>query len=277
MLLEQQIDEILLNAYREDITYNDITSDTLIDEKLIVDGKLIAKESGIVSGIKVFERAFTILDEDIEFDFFKDDGDEIIEGDLICTLKGKARSILKAERTALNLIQRMSGISTLTHKMVKIIQGTKAKLVDTRKTVPGLRIIDKYAVKVGGGYNHRFNLSDAVMIKDNHIKAAGSIKEALLKAKENIPHTMKIEIEVETIEQLEEALKYGADIIMLDNMDYDTMKKSVEIAKNKVIVEASGNVTIENIREVALTGVDIISCGTLTHSVKALDISLRLS
>lgn len=275
MLLEQQIDEIILMSLKEDISYGDITTDSLITDVCNVEGNLIAKESGILAGINIFNRVFNLLDDTITIVNYKKDGDKLDKGDIIATINGKAKGILKGERTALNLLQRMSGIATSTNQLVMAIEGTNAKVVDTRKTIPGLRILDKYAVKIGGGYNHRFNLSDAVMIKDNHIKAVGTILKAVNMAKESIPHTMKIEVEVETLEQVKEALRANADIIMLDNMDYNNMSEAVRLIGDNAITEASGNISINTIRQVAETGVDIISCGAITHSVKALDISLK--
>lgn len=275
MLLEQQIDEIILMSLKEDISYGDITTDSLITDVCNVEGNLIAKESGILAGINIFNRVFNLLDDTITIVNYKKDGDKLDKGDIIATINGKAKGILKGERTALNLLQRMSGIATSTNQLVLAIEDTNAKVVDTRKTIPGLRILDKYAVKIGGGYNHRFNLSDAVMIKDNHIKAVGTILKAVNMAKESIPHTMKIEVEVETLEQVKEALRANADIIMLDNMDYNNMSEAVRLIGDNAITEASGNISINTIRQVAETGVDIISCGAITHSVKALDISLK--
>lgn len=275
MLLEQQIDEIILMSLKEDISYGDITTDSLITDVCNVKGNLIAKESGILAGINIFNRVFNLLDSTITIQNNKKDGDKLDKGEIIATINGKAKSILKGERTALNLLQRMSGIATSTNQLVMAIKDTNAKVVDTRKTIPGLRILDKYAVKIGGGYNHRFNLSDAVMIKDNHIKAVGNISKAVNMAKKSIPHTMKIEVEVETLDQVKEALRAKADIIMLDNMDYNTMSEAVRIIGDNAITEASGNISINTIRQVAETGVNIISCGAITHSVKALDISLK--
>jgi nicotinate-nucleotide pyrophosphorylase (carboxylating) len=219
-----------------------------------------------------------MLDQDIIFEIYKKDGEKVTTGDIIATIKGRARNILKGERVALNLIQRMSGIATLTYSYVKMVEGFSAKIVDTRKTIPGLRILDKYSVKMGGGHNHRFNLSDLVLIKDNHIKAAGGITPAVKAAKSTLSHAVKIEVEVETMEMLKEAMDAGADIVMLDNMNLNQMSEAVSIAKGKVLLEASGNVELNgerNVRAIAETGVDIISVGALTHSVKAMDISLR--
>lgn len=275
MLLEQQIDEIIMTAFKEDLNYGDITTDSLITNQCNVKGNLIAKEDGILAGIEVFSRVFNILDEQININIHKKDGDILYKGDIIAEIEGDARGILKGERTALNLLQRMSGIATMTNKLVKATSGTNARIVDTRKTIPGMRPIEKYAVRLGGGYNHRYNLSDAVLIKDNHIRSVGSITEAILRARNNIPHTMKIEVEVESMEQVKEALAAKADIIMLDNMSCETMSEAVKLIDKKAITEASGNISEETVRDVAQTGVDVISCGAITHSVKALDISLK--
>lgn len=275
MLSAEYIYKIIDIAFEEDMNYGDITTETLISEEQVSEARLIAKENGLICGIEVFKQVFKKLDANMQFDFKIVEGEYVESGTLLGIIKGKTSSILKAERTALNLLQRMSGISTLTYKMSQEIKEYKAKVVDTRKTTVGLRQLEKYAVKVGGGSNHRFNLSDSILIKDNHIQAVGSIIKAINIAKKNIPHTMKIEVEVETLEQLEEALRAKADIIMLDNMDIDTMTKAVKITNGKAILEASGNVSLESIKKIAITGVDIISCGALTHSVKAIDISLK--
>lgn len=275
MLNMSYIDHIIQVAFEEDINYFDITTDTLIDDEQISIGQFIAKEDGIIVGLFIAERVFKSLDKQLEWNMSVKEATYVKKGTLIGTIKGKTKAILKAERTALNLMQRLSGIATMTYHMVQAVEGTKARIVDTRKTTVGLRPLEKYAVRVGGGFNHRFNLSDAVMIKDNHIQAVGTIKEAVLRARNNIPHTMKIEVEVEDLEQLNEALEAKADIIMLDNMSIQMMKEAVSINNGRAILEASGNVSIETVRDIAVTGVDVISCGALTHSVKALDISLK--
>lgn len=275
MLNMSYIDHIIQVAFEEDINYFDITTDTLIDDEQISIGQFIAKEDGIIVGLFIAERVFKSLDKQLEWNMSVKEATYVKKGTLIGTIKGKTKAILKAERTALNLMQRLSGIATMTYHMVQAVEGTKARIVDTRKTTVGLRPLEKYAVRVGGGFNHRFNLSDAVMIKDNHIQAVGTIKEAVLRARNNIPHTMKIEVEVEDLEQLNEALEAKADIIMLDNMSIQMMKEAVSIINGRAILEASGNVSIETVRDIAVTGVDVISCGALTHSVKALDISLK--
>ena len=269
------VDDIILRALKEDMPMGDITTDSIIDPDAVCSARLIAKESGVLAGLKVFERVFRLLDPRIYIETYCNDGDRVENGTLIMHLSGNARAMLKAERTALNLLQRMSGIATETRRFVDALKGYSSKIVDTRKTVPGLRYLDKYAVRAGGGTNHRFCLSDGILIKDNHIKAAGSIKEAVRRARAAVPHTIKIEIETETMEQVKEALEAGADIIMLDNMSTDDMKKAVDYIAGRALTEASGNVTVERVVDIAKTGVDLISSGSLTHSVKAMDISLR--
>lgn len=272
----RQIDKLVLAAFEEDIGTGDITTNTTISTGTLASGKFIAKENGVICGIDVAIRCFELANKSIRFTSFIKDGDKVSKGDVIAEIYGSAAGILVAERTALNLMQRMSGISTQTAKAVAQVEGTNAKIADTRKTMPLLRVFDKYAVRVGGGSNHRFNLSDGVLIKDNHIAACGSITAAVKAAKQNAPHTLKIEVEVESLEQLKEALAAGADIIMLDNMSNEMMREAVAITAGRAKLEASGNMGEKDLREVALTGVDIISIGALTHSVKALDISLKL-
>jgi len=272
------IDRIIKNALQEDLGWGDVTTDSTVPDTAVIRGNFIAKEEGIVCGIEVCRRVFEMVDGSIDFQARMKDGQRTSKGDIIAEISGNARSILKGERTALNFFQRMSGIATMTSKYVSEISGLKARIVDTRKTAPGLRVLDKYSVKVGGGFNHRFNLSDMVLIKDNHIKAAGGITPAVAAAKAEGSHGLKIEVEVESIRELIEAIEAGADIVMLDNMTLDMMKEAVSIASGKVLLEASGNITIggeRSVRAVAETGVDIISAGALTNSVKALDISLR--
>lgn len=269
------VDQLIKNGLMEDINYGDVTTDNLFNGDEISNGKFIAKEQGIIAGIEVAKRVFQILDSSIVFEKCIEDGCKVKKGDIIAYVKGSSSSILKGERVALNILQRMCGIATKTFKIVELVKNYNVKIVDTRKTLPGFRILDKYSVKMGGGYNHRLNLSDFVMIKDNHIKAAGSIKEAVEKIKKKIPFTTKIEVEVENFDQLKEALDVEVDVIMLDNMDIESMKKAVQFVDKKVILEASGNVDENNVADIASTGVDIISMGSLTHSVKALDISLK--
>ncbi|MDS1029140.1 carboxylating nicotinate-nucleotide diphosphorylase [Bacillota bacterium LX-D] len=269
------IDEKIKAWLNEDLHNGDLTTDYLIDDSVQVKGNFIAKEAGVIAGLEVMGRVFQILDPNIVLENLISEGSSVDKGDLIAKIAGPARSILKGERLALNILQRLSGIASQTAQYVRLLEGLQTRVVDTRKTIPGLRYLEKYAVRVGGGFNHRFNLSDGVLIKDNHIKACGGITTAVQRAKERIPHTGKVEVEVETLSQLEEALAAKADIIMLDNMDIPTMKRAVELTQGQAILEASGNISLANLRAVAETGVDIISVGALTHSVKALDISLR--
>lgn len=276
MLNQIIIDEIIKNALIEDMNYGDITTDTLIEENGTSLAVITAKQAGVVAGLSVAGRVFEMLDSDISFQALKSDGDTIQKGEMIAKIKGKTRAILKGERLALNLLQRMSGIATKAREYSELVKGTGTRIADTRKTTPSLRILEKYAVRMGGCHNHRFNLSDAVMIKDNHIEAVGGIAKAIKKVRMTVSHTVKIEVEVQSLEQLEEAIAAKADIIMLDNMDVDTMKKAVEINNGRAVLEASGNITSERIKEISAIGVDIISVGALTHSVKALDISLNI-
>jgi len=269
------VDDIILRALKEDMPMGDITTESTVPEDETSCARLIAKEYMVVAGLEVFCRVFSLLDRNIYIERYVNDGDKVKTGTVILRISGNSRAMLKAERTALNLLQRMSGIATATRKYVDILEGTNAKIVDTRKTVPGLRYLDKMAVRIGGGTNHRFNLSDGVLIKDNHIKASGGITAAVKKAKERVPHTIKIEVETETMEQVKEALVAGADIIMLDNMKPEDMKEAVAYINGRALTEASGNITADNLAAVAKTGVDLISSGSLTHSVKAADISLR--
>ncbi|WP_193708284.1 carboxylating nicotinate-nucleotide diphosphorylase [Alkalibaculum sporogenes] len=268
------IDEIIKNALNEDITSEDITTNSIVPESSVATVDLIAKEEGTLAGLYVFKRVYDILG-DVDVQFIKLEGDLVTSGEKIAFLKGNTRKILTGERVALNLMQRMSGIATLTKKYTDKLQGTKAKLIDTRKTTPGLRVLEKYAVKVGGGNNHRFNLSDSILIKDNHISAAGSISNAIISARKNASFVNKIEIEVENLEMLQEALDAGADIIMLDNMSLEMMEQAVRIINKKAIIEASGNVSLTTINSIAHTGIDFISVGNITHSVNALDISMK--
>ncbi|GCD11819.1 carboxylating nicotinate-nucleotide diphosphorylase [Clostridium tagluense] len=268
------IDDILIEAIKEDVPQNDITTEFIISDECNCSIDLIAKENGIIAGLPVFERVFKILEE-VNIEFFKKDGDEVCEGQCIAQLSGKTKHILTGERTALNFLGRMSGIATLTKTYVDKLRGSGVKILDTRKTTPNMRIFEKYAVKMGGGCNHRYNLSDSVLIKENHISAAGGIKAAVSIIRQNVSFVKKIEVEVETLQQINEALEVGADIIMLDNMDSLTMKKAVEVINKKAIIEASGNVTLDNILEVASCGVDYISVGALTHSFRVLDLSMK--
>lgn len=269
------VDEYILNALREDITSEDVTTNAVMPEARQGKAELICKQDGIICGLSVFRRVFELLDEKSVFETELKDGDEVKKGQLMGTVYGDIRVLLSGERTALNYLQRMSGIATLTHEMVSELKGYKTKLLDTRKTTPNMRPFEKHAVKVGGGTNHRYNLSDGVLIKDNHIGAAGSITKAVQMAKDYAPFVRKIEVEVETLEQLREAVEAGADIIMLDNMDNETMKQAVGIVAGKAETECSGNVTKERLKEIAEIGVDYVSCGALTHSAPIMDISLK--
>ncbi len=270
------IDRIIENALLEDIHTGDITTLAVVPEKRSAVARLIAKESMVLAGIDVAARVFILVDPDVRFKARFADGELLRTGDVIAEIAGDAASLLQAERVALNLLQRMSGVATLTARYKEAVAGTAAKVVDTRKTTPGLRQLEKYAVRVGGGNNHRTGLYDAVLIKENHIAAAGGISVAVERARSFVPHTMKIEVETETLEQVAEALAAGADIIMLDNMDLETMKKAVELIGGQSLSEASGGVSLETITAIAATGVDIISVGALTHSARAMDISMLL-
>ena len=276
-LYGHMLDTLILNALSEDVGTGDITTESTIPEDRVAHGKYRAKESGVLCGIGVAERVFALINPSIRFSAYKKDGDRIEKGEIIAEVVGKATDVLTGERVGLNLMQRMSGIATRTAEACAQVEGTGAKICDTRKTTPGLRVIEKYAVKVGGGTNHRFNLADGILIKDNHIVAAGSITAAVNAARANAPHTLKIEVEVENFDQLDEALAAGADIIMLDNMSCADMTKAVGIVAGRAITEASGNMGDRNLREVAECGVDLISIGALTHSVRSLDISLKFT
>lgn len=269
------IDEYILNALKEDITSEDVTTNAIMRTDQLGKADLICKQDGIICGLTVFERVFTLLDKDSRFESNFKDGDAVKKGDLLGTITGDIKALLTGERTALNYLQRMSGIATLTNSMVKELEGYKTKLLDTRKTTPNMRPFEKYAVKTGGGTNHRYNLSDGILIKDNHIGAAGSITKAVEMAKEYAPFVRKVEVEVENLTMLQEALDAKADIIMLDNMDNETMKKAVAMVDGKAETECSGNVTKERLHEIAEIGVDYVSCGALTHSAPIMDISLK--
>lgn len=270
------VDDLIKTALNEDINYIDVSSDYGLDADSMTTAYFVAKADGVLCGIDVALRVFELLDDDFEAKCYKHDGDEIKKGDIIADLKGHTVQLLKGERTALNLLQHMSGIASATHEAVKLVEGTNASVADTRKTLPGLRPIQKYSVTVGGGKNHRYNLSDAAMLKDNHIDAAGSITNAITNLRKKVGHMVKIEVETRNLDEVKEALAVKADVIMLDNMDYDTMAQAVKITNGAALLEASGNVTLDNIAEVAKTGVDIISLGVLTHSVHAFDISMRI-
>lgn len=271
------VDDIIKRALEEDINYVDLATDYLLDDDDISAANFVAKAEGILCGIDIAVRTFTFIDPDIRADIKIKDGGKVNKGDIIATVTGRTKSILKGERTSLNILQHMSGIASETARYAECCKGTRAHVTETRKTLPGLRGLEKYAVTVGGGKNHRFNLSDGAMLKDNHIDAYGSLTNAVNALREKVGHMVKIEVEVRTEEELREALACRADVIMLDNMTAEQMKRCVEIADGKAVLEASGNVTLERMREIAETGVDIISVGALTHSVKAFDISLRIA
>ena len=269
------VKKLISEALSEDIGTGDITTLSCVAADAVSKGRFIAKQAGVVCGVELLSEVFRILDDRVRISPRLKDGDAVEAGEMIAEIKGPSRAILTGERTALNLIRHLSGIATQTNKAVKSVSGTNTKIVDTRKTTPGLRVFEKYAVRCGGGNNHRFGLSDGVMIKDNHIVAAGGIQQAVDMARQNVPHTLKIEVETESIEQIDEALRAGADIIMLDNMDVQQMTDAVKHIAGRALTEASGNMGEKDLRPVADTGVDFISIGALTHSVTALDISLR--
>ena len=268
-------DDLILNALKEDITSEDISTNSVMRQYQLGEVDLICKEDGVIAGLEVFKRVFELLDADTKVEFYVKDGDKVKNGQKLGVVRGDIRVLLSGERTALNYLQRMSGIATYTRTIADMLEGTNTKLLDTRKTTPGMRVFEKYAVKVGGGYNHRFNLSDGILLKDNHIGAAGGVKEAVAMAKEYAPFVRKIEIEVENLEMLKEALEAGADIIMLDNMSVEDMKKAVELCQGKAETECSGNVTKENVAKLIRIGVNYISSGALTHSSPILDLSLK--
>ncbi|ATV66811.1 nicotinate-nucleotide diphosphorylase (carboxylating) [Fusobacterium pseudoperiodonticum] len=270
-----QMDESIRLALKEDITSEDISTNAVYKNDRLAEISLYSKEEGVLAGIDVFKRVFELLDNSVEFTEYKKDGDNLLNKDLILKIKANVKTILSAERTALNYLQRMSGIATYTRKMLEALDDKNIKLLDTRKTTPNMRIFEKYSVRVGGGYNHRYNLSDAIMLKDNHIDAAGSITEAIKLARDYSPFIKKIEIEVEDLKGVEEAVKAGVDIIMLDNMDIETTKKAIKIINKQAIIECSGNVDITNINRFKGLEIDYISSGAITHSAKILDLSLK--
>lgn len=276
-LLQCYVDNIITTALMEDINYIDAAADNLIPESHRSRAYYVAKASGVLCGIDIAKRVFELAGGDVAFNILINDGSEVKEGDIIAEMEGSTLTLLKGERTALNILQHMSGIATATNVCAKLAEGTNAHVTDTRKTLPGLRALQKYAVTMGGGKNHRFNLSDAAMLKDNHVDAYGGITAAVNALREKIGHTVKVEVEVRTLEELKEALSVNCEIIMLDNMSCDEMRQAVEITQGRALLEASGNITAENIRSVAETGVDIISLGALTHSVKAFDISMKIN
>ena len=268
-------DDLILSALKEDITSEDITTNSVMPDYKLGEVDLICKEDGVIAGLEVFKRVFTLLDENTEVTFNCKDGDRVTKGQKLGIVKGDIRVLLSGERTALNYLQRMSGIATYTRKIADLLEGSKTKLLDTRKTTPNMRVFEKYAVKVGGGHNHRYNLSDAILLKDNHIGAAGGVKEAVKMAKEYASFVCKVEVEVENLDMLKEALEAGADIIMLDNMNVEDMKEAVRLTQGKAVTECSGNVTKENVARLVDIGVDYISSGALTHSSPILDLSLK--
>lgn len=276
-LSQLYIDDIIKTALAEDISYMDVTTDNLLDDTHRSEAYYVAKDDGVLCGIDIAKRVFEIVGGDVEFTVKINDGEQVKKGDIIAVMLGSTRTLLKGERTALNILQHMSGIATATFKCTELVKGTNAMVTDTRKTLPGLRPLQKYAVTVGGGKNHRYNLSDGAMLKDNHLDAYGGIKPAVTALRKKIGHMVKIEVEVRNLEELAEALECRAEVIMLDNMSCEDMKKAVEITNGRALLEASGNVTSANIREVAETGVDIISLGALTHSVKCFDISMKIN
>ena len=270
------IDDIIRRALAEDINYIDVTTDYLIADDAQTTAYFVAKDSGVLCGMEIALRVFELLDPNASFETLKREGDDVAKGDILARISGRTGALLKGERTSLNLLQHMSGIATATRTCVRLIEGTNATIAETRKTLPGLRALQKYAVVTGGGRNHRFNLSDAAMLKDNHIDAYGSLTKAVEALRAHTGHMVTIEVETRTLDELREALAAGANVIMLDNMDYAMMAEAVRITAGRAKLEASGNITHENIRAVAETGVDIISLGALTHSVKAFDISMRI-
>lgn len=273
--LKANVDKYILSALQEDITSEDVTTNAIMPYDMMGEVQLIAKQDGILCGIDVFKRCFTIVDENVKFDIKKIDGQTITKGELLGTITGNISVLLSSERIALNYLQRMSGIATFTNACVKQLEGYKTKLLDTRKTTPNMRFFEKYAVKIGGAYNHRYNLTDGVLIKDNHIGAAGSVAKAIAMAKEYAPFVRKIEVETENLDMVKQAVEAGADIIMLDNMDNAIMKKAVEIIAGRAQTECSGNVTKERLKEIAEIGVDYVSSGALTYGAPLLDLSLK--
>lgn len=274
---QTEIDKILRRALEEDLGSGDLTTNAIIDPNLKGTASLLTRERMVLAGLHIFHKVFRILSPEMTSEDYFDDGQVVPKGEKICQIIGPVNAILKGERTALNFLQRMSGIATLTKTYVDKVGSQKVRLVDTRKTAPGLRPFDKYAVRMGGGFNHRMGLYDGILIKDNHISVAGSIKKAVVLAKQHAPHTIKVEVEVEDLEALEEAIQAGADVVLLDNMSPQMIDKAVRLSKGRVPLEASGGINLENIVEIAKTGVDIISVGALTHSIKAADLSLEMT
>lgn len=270
------LNELIARALAEDIGTGDITTQCTVPQDAVTSGRFLAKSPGVLCGTEIAKAVFAYVDPQVNMETFFSDGDTVKKGDIIGAVKGRASSVLTAERLALNFMQRLSGIATRTRAAVDEVAGYAVKIIDTRKTTPGLRVLEKYAVRVGGGFNHRITLSDGILIKDNHVRAAGGITIAIASARKNAPHTLKIEVEAETLEMVEEALSAGADIIMLDNMSVEVMTQAVTMIQKKALTEASGNMDEKDLREIAMTGVNFISIGALTHTVKPLDISLKL-
>ena len=275
-MMQFYIDDIIKTALLEDVNYIDTTADYLLADERST-GRFLAKADGVLCGVDVAQRVFTLLDPTVRFEKFKEDGAPLSKGEVFATVTGKTAVLLKGERTALNLLQHMSGVATATAEAVELVKGTKAMITDTRKTLPGLRVLQKYAVICGGGRNHRFNLSDGAMLKDNHIDAAGGIAPAVEKLRGKLGHMVKLEVETRNLQEVAEAVTAGADVIMLDNMSCETMRKAVEIVGGQALLEASGGITADTLRQAAETGVDIISIGALTHSVTAFDISMKIT
>lgn len=273
--MKLNVDKLLLQALREDVTNEDITTNAVIAAEKRGEAQLLCKQDGVIAGLEIFRRVFVLLDDTAVFDTDFTDGDRVKNGDVLGTVRGNLRAILTGERTALNYLQRMSGIATYTRRMTDLLSGSKTRLLNTRKTTPNMRIFESYAVRMGGAVNHRYNLSDGILIKDNHISGAGSIKKAVELARQYAPFVRKIEVETETLEMVEEAVEAGADIIMLDNMDVETMKEAVRRIAGRAVTECSGNVTMENAAGIVEAGVDYISSGAVTHSAGILDLSLK--
>ncbi|MCH4167475.1 MAG: carboxylating nicotinate-nucleotide diphosphorylase [Megasphaera sp.] len=273
--MKLQADPLLLSALREDITSEDVSTNAIMPADCCGEVELLCKQEGVIAGLDVFARVFTLLDETVHITWEAADGDDVKQGQRLAVLQGSIRTLLSGERVALNYLQRMSGIATYTRRVVRLLEGTGVRLLDTRKTTPNMRVFEKYAVTVGGGCNHRYNLSDGILLKDNHIGAAGSVTKAIQRAKAYAPFVRKIEVETETLDMVREAVAAGADIIMLDNMSHDMMKQAVQIIAGRAETECSGNVTAENIAVLADTGIDYISSGALTHSAPILDLSLK--
>ena len=273
--MQFQIDDIIKTALLEDINYIDVTTDYLVDENSVSTAKYVSKDEGVLCGIDVAMRVFQLLDSNVKCEIFIHDGEKVKKGDIIAKITGSTRALLKGERTALNIVQHMSGVATATNRCVELVKGTKASVADTRKTLPGLRVLQKYAVTVGGGKNHRYNLSDCAMLKDTHLDAYGSMTGAVNALREKMGHTVKIEVEVGNLEELKEALTLGVEIIMLDNMTPEQMAEAIRVIDGRAETECSGNITKENIKTITSLGVDYVSSGALTHSAPILDISLK--